>query len=402
VEGGYPLKPGSYERDTKWDDVEETDEEEEEPDLTDEAEEEAPLERDYEMPAEAQIVETLIVATDDQVSYDVLVTVAAASFGMQYRFEMVDFLAALIKGAVAKGEAAPFAVIDAQQVACARMETGRRPCETYKQLFSGDGRAWLAVLVSSRLIEAFETPKDDEIEAFYKSLLLAAGPPAFLEALRAVPVVVPDAAGVEVLAAVRQQLPAFVRFVDRFLEALIRRRTKSGKVLDLFADATAVAAAWHETGVPPYRFAFLLDERGAEVRRLLSERSVPCEEPVALDKVEDEHAALLRKKPSPLLVALRRLDRGADPGLADDVRVRCHSLNREGWNWKGDQGLEPFLEELIGSLEDRSDEIFASAERLARAVRERLCCRPSWLKQLLDAEDDRGTTIRAALAAAGL
>ena len=185
--------------------------------------------------------------------------------------------------------------------------------------------------------------------------------------------------------------------MDRFLEALIRRRTTSDGVLEeLFEDATAVAAAWHETDTPSYRFAFLLDERGAEVRRLLSERSVPCEEPVTLDDVEDAYAELLRAEPSPLYKALRRLDPGANPVRANEVRVACSS---EGWGWTGDWGLEPFLVALLGSLENGSDELFASASRLAEARR----ARPDFwrLKVLLDAEDDAGIQIRAALRRAG-
>lgn len=398
VEGGYPLKPGSYERETRFGMEVETDDEEDAPDLTDEAEEEAPLERDYEMKDELQIVETLIVATDDQVEYDVLVAVAEASVGLLFRFSVVDFLAELIKGAVARKEKPPFAVIDAQKVACARLATGLPPCETYKLLFSND--ALCAALVSSGLVAPFETPEDGEIEAAFKSLRLAAKPPAFLEALRAVPVVVPDAAGVEVLAAVRRQESKLVGFVDRFLAALIRLRTKSGKVLELFEDATAVAAARRETGVQPYCFAFLLDKRGAEVRRLLSERSVPCEELVALADVDNEHDALLRAVLSPFYEALKRLNPSADLELADDVRVACRSI--EGWSWTGDWGLEPFLVALLGSLENGSDELFASASRLAEARRACPDFLPCRLKALLDAEDDAGMTIRAALAGAGL
>ena len=402
VKGGYPLKPRTYERDTKWDVSPEIDDEEEEPDLTDEPEKDAPLELDYEMPVEAQILETLILASDDQVEYEVLEAVAAASVGLQYRFQAVRFLAELIKAAVARTEEPPFAVFDAKQVASARMKTGLPPHWTYKPLFSADGRALRAVLVSSRLVARFETPEDDEIEAIHTSLRLAARPTAFLEALRAVPVVFSDEAGFEVLAAMRLLKPSLWALVDRFLAALIRRRTTSDGVLqDLFADATAMAAAWHETGVPPCRFAFLLDERGAEVLRLLSENGVPCTELVALDKVQDEHAALLRKKPLPLYEALKRLDPGADLELADEVRVVC-SLNSEFWDWKGDRGLEPFLVALIGLLENRSDGLFADASRLAEARRACLRFHPRFLKRLLDAEDDAGATIRAALAGAGL
>ena len=195
--------------------------------------------------------------------------------------------------------------------------------------------------------------------------------------------------------------PSHVVPVDRFLAALIRLRAKSGKVLELFADATDVAAAWHETAMPPWVFAFLLDERGAEVQRLLSENGVPCTELVALDKVEDEHAALLRAAPSPFFKALQRLDPGADLELADDVRVACNSLSREGWGWTGDSGLQGFLVELIGLLKDRSDGFFADASRLALALRERPRFLPCRLRALLDAEGDAGTTIRAALAGAG-
>ena len=200
VKGGYPLKPGSNERETRFAVGEETEEEEEEPNLTDEPEKEAPLEPDYEMPVEAQILETLIFATDDQVSYEALVAVAEASVGLSSRFALMDFVAELIKGAVARKEEPPFAVFDAKQVAGARMTTGLLPCETYKLLFSND--ALCATLVDSGLVARFETPEDDEIEAIHTSLRLAAKPPAFVKALRAVPVAFPDAAGFAVLAAV--------------------------------------------------------------------------------------------------------------------------------------------------------------------------------------------------------
>jgi hypothetical protein len=187
--------------------------------------------------------------------------------------------------------------------------------------------------------------------------------------------------------------------VDRFLEALIRLRTKSDGVLqELFADATAVAAARLETGTWPYHYEWLLDERGAEVRRLLSERSVPCEEPVTLDDVEDAYAELLRAEPSPFYHALLRLDAGADPGRAADVGVACRS---KGWGWTGDSGLQGFLVALLGSLENGSDELFASASRLAEARRERPGFRDGRIKALLDAEDDRGIQIRASLRRAG-
>ena len=401
VEGGYPYKPGSYERETRFAMDMETDDEEEEPELTDEAEPEAPLERDYEMGGTAQVVETFIVATDDQVEYDVLVAVVEASVGLPSRFAVMDFVAELIKAAVARKEEPPFAVFDAKQVAGARMKTGLLPCETYKLLFSADGRALRAVLVSSRLVARFETPEDDEIEAIHTSLRLAARTPAFVEALRAVPVVFSDEAGFEVLAAVRRHESKLVGFVDRFLEALIRLRAKSGKVLELFDDATDVAAARRETGTYPFYYEWLLDERGAEVWRLLSENGVPCEEVRTLDEVDDAHAALLRAVPSPFYEALKRLNPSADLELADDVRVACISLNREGWAWTGDGGLEPFLEVLLASLENGSDGLFASASRLAEARR----ARPGFpffrLKALLDVEDAAGTAIRAALAGAG-
>ena len=404
VEGGYPLKRGTYERDPRWAHVfAESDDDQAEPVLTDEPEEEEPLERDYEMKNEQQIVETLILASDDQVEYEVLVAVAEASVGLTFRFSVVHFLAELIKAAVARNEKPPFAVIDAQQVARARMTTGLRPALTYKLLFSNDGRALRDALVVTRLVEAFETPDDDKIEASYKSLLLAAGPPAFLEALRAVPVVFSDEAGFEVLAAVRRHKPSYGRRVDQFLEALIRLRTTSDGVLEeLFADAIAVAAARCETGAWPCFYEWLLDERGAAVRRLLSENGVPCTERVALDKVDDAYAAdLLRREPSPLYEALKQLDPGADLELADEVRVACNSLNSKGWKWKGREGLEPYLEVLIGLLKDRSDGLLACAERLARARRERPAFRDGHIKALLDAEGDAGTTIRAALAGAG-
>ena len=124
-----------------------------------------------------------------------------------------------------------------------------------------------------------------------------------------------------------------------------------------------------KTGAWPCFYEWLLDERGAAVRRLLSENGVPCTERVALDKVDDAYAAdLLRREPSPLYEALKQLDPGADLELADEVRVACNSLNSKGWKWKGREGLEPYLEVLIGLLKDRSDGLLACAERLARAT----------------------------------
>ena len=81
------------------------------------------------------------------------------------------------------------------------------------------------------------------------------------------------------------------------------------------------------------------------------------------------------------------------------MRVACLS---ERWDWTGDGGLEPFLEALIGSLNDSSDGLFADASRLAEARQERPEFRPFLLKALLDAEDDAGATVRAALRRAGL
>ena len=85
-----------------------------------------------------------------------------------------------------------------------------------------------------------------------------------------------------------------------------------------------------------------------------------------------------------------------------DSHVRVVCLSHTGWVWKGDRGLEPFLEVLLGSLENGSDELFASASRLALARQERPRFWPSRLRVLLDADDDDGKTIRAALAGAGL
>ena len=73
------------------------------------------------------LVETFIVATDDQVEYDVLVAVAEASVGLRNRLEVVGFVAELIKAAVARKEEPPFAVFDAKQVASARMKTASPP-----------------------------------------------------------------------------------------------------------------------------------------------------------------------------------------------------------------------------------------------------------------------------------
>ena len=311
---------------------------------------------------------------------------------------MVDFVAALFEDAVAHSEAAPFDWSHAERWARVRMATGLWPRETYKPLLSDDGLALLALLVEEGMVTGGAPPKVGDIEASYD--LLASTPAAFVTALRAVSVVFPDAAGVEVLDAVRREMPmGYATVTDRFLAALIRLRATSDGVLEeLFADATAMAAARRETGVQPCYFAFLLDERGALVRRLLSERSVPCEEPVTLDEVDDAYAALLRMKPSPFYQALLLLDPGADLELADDVRVACCSLN---WGWTSDRGLQPFLEVLLGSLENGSDELFASASRLAEARRARPGFPPSRLKALLDAEDDAGMIIRAALRRAG-
>ena len=67
-----------------------------------------------------------------------------------------------------------------------------------------------------------------------------------------------------------------------------------------------LAAARRETGVQPYCFAFLLDKRGAEVRRLLSERSVPCEELVALADVDNAPVDELLRRAVRLLRQPRR------------------------------------------------------------------------------------------------
>ena len=400
-DGGGELLPPAY---WAWgvdDSDSETDESEDDEvrDLSD-GEEEEVYEEEEDLDDVERAIDKLVVAGRGCFEYDVLADVVLAALGMQstFGFYVVDFVAGLFEDAVAQNEAAPFDWSDAERWARVRMKTGLLPQRSYKPLLSDDGLALRALLVEEGMVTGGAPPKVDDIEASHD--LLASKPPAFVLALRAGSVVISDAAGFEVLAAVRQYDSTYVGAVDRFLAALIRRRTTPDGVLEeLFEDATAVAAARCETGAWPCFYEWLLDERGAVVRRLLSERSVPCAEPVTLDDVKDAYAALLRKKPSPFYEALKRLDPGADPVRADDVRVACYSI--EDWSWTGDWGLEPFLELLIGLLKDRSDGLFADASRLALALRECPDFRPYRLKTLLDTEDDAGATIRAALAGAG-
>jgi hypothetical protein len=400
ISGGGELLPPAY---WAWgvddSDSEDEDDDDQVIDLA-ESEEEEVYEEEEELNDVERAIDKLVVAGRGCFEYDVLADVVLAALGMQSTrgYNVVDFLAGLFEDAVAQNEAAPFDWSDAERWARVRMATGLTPSWSYKPLLSDDGLALRALLVEEGMVTGGAPPKVGDIEASHD--LLASTPPAFVKALRAVPLVFPDAAGVEVLAAVQGCKPFNVGVVDRFLAALIRLRATSGMVLELFADATAVAAARRETGAYACHYEWLLGDEGAKVRRLLSEHRVPCTKPVTLDDVEDAYAELLRAEPSPFYEALKCLNPSADLELADEVRVVC--LSHTGWAWTGDWGLEPFLELLLASLENGSDELFASASRLALALRECPDFRPCILKTLLDAEDDAGATVRAALRRAGL
>ena len=68
--------------------------------------------------------------------------------------------------------------------------------------------------------------------------------------------------------------------------------------------------------------------------------------PVTLDDVKDAYAALLRKKPSPLYEALKRLDPGADRGLADKVRASlgCDAPSVRALFDENPQAIDDFLQ----------------------------------------------------------
>ena len=326
--GGELLKRASWAWDVDNSDSETDEDDDGEMHDLSEGEEEEVYEEEEDLDDVERAIDKLVVASRGCFEYDVLADVVLAALGMRWwGFIVVDFLAGLFEDAVAHNEAAPFDWSHAERWARVRMATGLWPRETYKPLLSDDGLALRALLVEEGMVTGGAPPKVGDIEASHD--LLASTPPAFVKALRAVPLVFPDAAGFAVLAIVRGCKQWNSGFVDRFLEALIRLRTTSDGVLDeLFADATEVAAVRRETGTSPFYYEWLLDERGAEVRRLLSEYGVPCTRRVTLDDVEDAYAELLRAAPSPFYRALQRLDPGANPVRANEVRVACSS---KGW-----------------------------------------------------------------------
>ena len=285
-DGGGELLPPAY---WAWgvdDSDSETDEDDDDEmhDLSEGEEEKVYEEEEEDLDDVERAIDKLVVASRGCFEYDVLADVVLVALGIpHYGYYVVDFVAALFEDAVAQNEAAPFDWSHAERWARVRMATGLTPSWSYKPLLSDDGLALLALLVEEGMVTGGAPPKVGDIEASYD--LLASTPPAFVTAVRAVPLVFPDAAGFAVLATVRGCKPSGVRKVDRFLAALIRLRATSGTVLELFADATAVAAARRETGAYPYDYEWLLDADGEKVRRLLSERSVPCTERVALDEV---------------------------------------------------------------------------------------------------------------------
>lgn len=365
------------------------------------------LERDFTLRYEPEMLEMLVYACGDLVSYEAIEDIMDASYGLLFRFTVVKFTSALIADARREpGAPAPFDLFAPDRLARVRYETGLWPSHSYTVLLSDDAAALLAVLVDANvLLDDKSLPSHDDIEEQFESYVSIENPPAFAAAADSYAV-----QANELLTLVRREMPGpYAGGLDRFLAVLIPLWKASSKEKGLLEDAQMLAAARHASGTYPCYYEWLLGDGALaiKVRGLLPDLDLPCGKPIDFakpDAINDEFKDfVIRQARTPLFLALK----DADQDNRDPDAVRLHGVRvtvvSVGWTYVGDSGLECVLVQLVKRCGTCKDGLLASVPWLVDARR---ACPAlysgAWLKALLDPYDERGIQVREAMEAAGL